>query len=106
MSLIDKILGNAAKSVEEPSITSNESQGTEERLTGKIIKLKRGIETGGWGFISSKEIPFTRIFFHWSALVQDTLNFTQLEEGMEVEFTPMRIPEKGYRALKVKVIQK
>lgn len=70
------------------------------RNVGKIIKLS----DEGWGFITSKEIPFTRIFFHWTSLVQDTLKFTELEEGMQVEFKAIEIPEKGFRAIKIKVI--
>lgn len=71
----------------------------------KVIKGKIFfISEDGFGFIQSKDIPFTRIFFHWQALRQDTLNFKDLEEGMEVEFIPEKHPERGYRAIKVKVI--
>lgn len=70
------------------------------RNIGKIIKLS----DEGWGFITSKEIPFTRIFFHWTSLIQETLKFTELEEGMQVEFKAIEIPEKGFRAIKIKVI--
>lgn len=75
-----------------------------ERMTGKITKLDLG-DKGGWGFISSKQKKFTRIFFHWSALTQDTLNFVELKKGMEVEFTPVEVPEKGWRAIRVRVIE-
>lgn len=71
------------------------------RVTGKIIKLSED----GWGFISSKDIKFTRIFFHWTSLKQDTLNFTLLKIGMKVEFTPIEIPDKGFRAIKIKVVE-
>ncbi len=73
----------------------------EKRITGKIKKLS----DEGWGFIYSKDIQFTRIFFHWSALIQDTLNFKELKTGMEVEFKPIEIPNQGWRATKIKVIQ-
>lgn len=72
----------------------------EERIEGKIIKVSEQ----GWGFISSRDIKFTRIFFHWSSLRQDTLNFTQLKNGMKVEFTPTNVPDKGWRAIKIKVL--
>ncbi len=78
----------------------NESPQVRERITGKIVK----ISPEGWGFIISKEIKFTRIFFHWSALNQDTLHFTELERGMEVEFEPLEVAEKGIRAIRIKVI--
>lgn len=74
----------------------------ERRVAGKIIKISKD----GWGFITSKEIPFTRIFFHWTGLKQETLKFTELEKEMHVEFTPIEIPDKGWRALKIEVIMK
>lgn len=72
------------------------------KLVGRIIKVSKG----GWGFISSRDIEFTRIFFHWSALKQDTLNFKELEVGMFVEFIPTKLEGRGYRAIQVKVIPK
>lgn len=73
---------------------------TEERVTGKIIYL----DEKGYGFITSQDIKFTRIFFHWTSLRQDTLKFTQLQKGMIVEFTPKENTDKGTRAIKIKVI--
>ena len=72
----------------------------QSRMTGKIIKLSKD----GWGFISTKEIKFTRIFFHWTSLVQDTKNFQELKLGMNVEFTPNQEEHRGWRAFKVKVL--
>ena len=79
---------------------------TEEkpRAVGRIIKVATG-EKGGYGFISSKDVPFTRIFFHWTSLKQDTLKFTELKVGMKVEFTPTEVEGKGWRAIKIKVLQ-
>ena len=71
-----------------------------KRVEGKIIK----VSDEGWGFISSRDIKFTRIFFHWTALLQNTKNFTELKMGMRVEFTPISIPEKGVRAVKINVL--
>jgi hypothetical protein len=51
----------------------------EHRIKGKIIK----VSDEGWGFISSKDIKFTRIFFHWTSLKQGTLNFTGLKNWYE-----------------------
>jgi len=73
-----------------------------EKISGRIIKVHKA----GWGFISSKEIEFTRIFFHWTSLRQDTLQFPELKTGMIVEFTPIKIPDKGYRAVHVMVTDK
>jgi len=93
------------KSKEDVEIVSNaESEipikPEEIRIVGKIIK----VSDEGWGFITSKEIKFTRIFFHWTSLKQDTLNFTELTNGMKVEFTPVQVENKGYRAIKIRVI--
>lgn len=72
-----------------------------KRIKGRIIHVEKD---GGWGFISSADIPFTRIFFHWTALTQDTLNFTQLEKNMMVEFTPKVFDGNKHRAIKMKVL--
>lgn len=73
----------------------------ETRIIGKITK----IDGKGWGFISSPQIEFTRIFFHWSALLQNTLNFKELKTGMKVEFSVIQAQDKGWRAVRVKVIE-
>jgi len=72
----------------------------EARVQGKIIK----VSSQGYGFISSKEIKFTRIFFHWTSLKQETLNFKDLKLGMKVEFTPVEIPGKGHRAIRIVIL--
>jgi len=76
-----------------------------KRVTGKIIKL----DSKGWGFINTHAIEFTRIFFHWSALRQDTLNFKLLKVGMQVEFTPIYAEkteehEGGWRARQITIL--
>lgn len=66
-------------------------------MTGKITKLDKA----GWGFISSRDKPFTRIFFHWSALSPLGPNFLELHKGMVVEFEVMELEGKGWRAIKI-----
>lgn len=90
------------KDSSEPSEQGDNSpiKPEDKRVTGKIIKVSED----GWGFISSKEIKFTRIFFHWTSLKQDTLKFTELKNGMKVEFTPAEIEGKGWRAIKISVL--
>jgi len=73
-----------------------------KKVNGRIIKISEK----GWGFISSKEIEFTRIFFHWTALRQDTLPFKELKAGMHCEFLPIQIQGRGWRAIHVKVVEK
>ena len=72
------------------------------KVIGKIIKLSKH----GWGFISSRDIEFTRIFFHWTALRQDTVLFPELQLGMFVEFTPVKLDNKGYRAVHIRVVER
>ena len=72
----------------------------EKRVRGKIIKVSED----GWGFISSKDIKFTRIFFHWTSLKQDTMKFQDLKNGIKVEFTPVEVEGKGWRAIKIRVV--
>jgi len=74
----------------------------DQRISGRIIKVSKQ----GWGFISSKEIEFTRIFFHWSSLRQNTLRFPEIRSGMIVEFTPIQVPGKGWRAIHVEITDK
>ena len=74
----------------------------DERKTGRIIK----VSSKGWGFISSRDIEFTRIFFHWTALKQNTLNFKELKTGMMVAFKPFQTTDKGYRAIDIEVIER
>jgi len=86
-------------------LTEQEYRGTMteiKKVVGRVIKVSRK----GWGFISSKEIEFTRIFFHWTALRQDTLPFLEVKAGMMAEFTPLKIEGKGYRAVHVRILEK
>ncbi len=93
-SALSKALGQ-----DEPSQSVTE-RAPEIRVIGKIIKVSEG----GWGFISSKEIKFTRIFFHWTSLRQDTKKFQDCKNGDRVEFTPIEVEGKGTRAIKIKVL--
>lgn len=80
-----------------------------DKITGKITKVHR---EGGWGFIISEEIKFTKFFFHWTGLSQDTLKFPELQAGMKVKFVPINLTEevkegekkRGPRAIKIEVI--
>jgi cold shock CspA family protein len=97
---LDKIFRNYPSEEDDtPTDTPN------EKIKGKIYHLNDDTKTGGYGFISSESIPFTRIFFHWQALENDTLHFIELRNGMEVEFKVFKHPELGYRAIKVRVIE-
>lgn len=73
----------------------------EERVQGRLTR----VDPRGFGFITSRDIPYTRIFFHWSGLLQSTLNFKDLQKGMTVEFNPFLLKDKGYRALRISVVE-
>lgn len=72
----------------------------EPKYRGKITKIHQD----GWGFISSKDKPFTRIFFHWSGLKHTTKNFTELHKGMHVEFELISYKDMGWRAINIEVL--
>jgi cold shock CspA family protein len=110
----DMVLKNLFSSKEEPEETISEEGISEERVTDKKIEGKIfHLSEKGWGFISSQEIEFTRIFFHWTGLDKDTMHFNELRRGMKVEFNPVHIKqvdeetgkEVGWRAIKIKVIE-
>jgi cold shock CspA family protein len=110
MSIIKRILGmengkgtTVNTTTREPhNFSHEEGQFQEKRIRGKVTR----VDPKGFGFIISRDIPFTRIFFHWSGLLQSTVNFAQLEKGMMVEFNPLLVPDKGYRALRIEVVNK
>lgn len=60
-------------------------------------------QKGGYGFISSPQLPFERIFFHWSGLRQDTLRFPDLRKRMQVSFQLQHNETDGFRGIKIKV---
>lgn len=71
-----------------------------ERIQGKIYHINRN----GYGFISTEEMKFTRIFFHWQSLKNTTKKFTELKRGMLVEFELLDRGEQGWAAIKIEVI--
>lgn len=82
----------------EPITVENLEQ-LPRRIRGEILHIDKDENKGGWGFIKSKDIPFTRIFFHWTYV--QTPAFLELTKGDSVEFTPQEDEEKGWRAIRV-----
>ena len=70
-------------------------------MTGTIVILNKR----GYGFINSRDLPFTRIFFHWTQLRPGTVRFPDLRKGMQVQFEPVEVEGQGTRAMRVEVIQ-
>lgn len=98
MSIFDKFL-DRFETEDEPEPQNIQTDKT--RYVGKIVKLDKG-----WGFIVSQDLPYTRIFFHWSALNQDTKRFTELEKGDMAEFEVLSIEGRGLRAIRMKILDK
>ena len=73
----------------------------EKRFVGKIILVNKR----GYGFISTKEVPFTRIYFHWTNLLPQTANFAELKRGDEVEFNLVHKEDGTYKAIKIDVFE-
>lgn len=99
---------------EEPEIIPSKTAQIGDTITGIITNIIHPDENtnkkGGYGFIASPQLPYERIFFHWSGLRQDTLRFPQLEKKMKIEFNlqysePSGTHEGGYRAIKIKVLK-
>lgn len=98
--LFENLREKLNKVADTPEVESTvDTTKEEKRINGKIIK----ISSEGYGFISSKEIPFKRIFFHWTSLRPDTVGFEKLRSGMKVSFVAFEVEDKGWRAIKIKV---
>lgn len=81
---------------------------TNKEVTGKIVHIN---DDKGFGFITSSEIKFERIFFHWTSLVLETKKFTELKLNMKVKCevyevfpTDEKPKQKGWRAIRIEVI--
>lgn len=68
-------------------------------MRGKIFAINQK----GYGFISSEEQPFTRIFFHWTHLATGT-RFIDLKKNQYVEFDLVDDDRGGYSAIRVSLI--
>lgn len=75
-----------------------------QKYTGTIFALNKD---RGFGFITSKhaDLRFKKIFFHWTALKNDTVEFTELKRGDEVEFETIELEDKGIRAINIDVLE-
>lgn len=89
--------------MKEAQIENNLPEPGEKIYNGKIIKVAKTGDNAGYGFLSSKEIPFTRIFFHWTGVRPDSTKFVDLKVGMKVSFVGQNQGDKGWKAIKIKV---
>jgi cold shock CspA family protein len=113
MNIFDRIAGNkdgkpitadTEESIKKEEIAKKEAR--EKRIQGKIIR----VDPRGFGFITSNDIPFERIFWHWTSLSFDTLRFPDIRRGMKVEFVPRHQgkdennKDKGWKAIRIEVV--
>jgi cold shock CspA family protein len=70
--------------------------GADKRLEGKVILVNKR----GYGFISCKDVPYTRIYFHWTNLIPQ-INFADLRRGDTVDFILEKKDDGTYKAIKV-----
>jgi len=89
------------KEAEKEARVHLQDEHEEDQIEGRIIK----VSDRGYCFLISKDIPFTRIFLHWTALKSDTLHFTELRKGMIIRFTPQETKNHGFRAIKAEVVK-
>jgi|SRR5690606_35368231 len=88
---------NKIQKISEEALT--ELIETAKRIRGSVI----GVSSRGFGFIETKEIPFTRIYFHWSAL--RNIHFSELKYKDRVEFEVIEVADKGLRAISIMKIE-
>lgn len=87
---------------------AKEKAEAEKRIQGRIIK----VDPKGYGFIISPELPFERIFFHWSSLRTNTLRFPELRRGMTAEFVARdqgkndKGENLGYKAIRIMIVDR
>lgn len=75
----------------------------------KLIRGKIFYVGKGYAFLESEVIPYKRIFLHWQNLDHNTLDFTELERGMELEFRAVetkndKTGKMEWRAQKARVV--
>lgn len=93
------ITDNATDEMKDAIMANIEKNGV--RYIGKVVSLNER----GFGFIISKDIKFTKIFFHWTALKQNTTNFADLKKGETVEFSIREVTDKGKQAVQIEVVK-
>ena len=105
MSIWDKMNDLTKGKIKELDELKNTAK-PKDVIQGTITNIVTGNEKkkGGYGFIASPDLPFERIFFHWSGLRQDTLRFPDLKKRMRVEFQLQKDEVNGYRAIKIFVL--
>lgn len=99
-SAFTKVADNATDEMKEAIMANTEKNGAPRHI-GKVVSLNER----GFGFIISKDVKFTKIFFHWTALKQNTTNFADLKKGATVEFSIREVPDKGKQAVQIEVVK-
>jgi cold shock CspA family protein len=107
MGIFDRISKIGQPLVQDtPESVKKEKAAKDKRIQGKIIR----VDPRGFGFITTNEMPFERIFWHWTSLTQDTLKFPAIKRGMKVEFVPRHQgkdelgKDRGFKAIRIEII--
>lgn len=74
----------------------------DKRIEGKVIVINKR----GFGFISSIKVPYTRIYFHWTNLVPQTINFAEIKRSDPVDFILEKKSDGTYKAIKIDVLER
>ena len=80
---------------------------TNKRIQGKIFSIN---EKKGYGFITSLELEFEKIYFYWSNLVNGISFKTDLKKGTLVEFDLVWVEAKegrpaGWNAFRIDLVR-
>ena len=67
--------------------------------TGIVIRINK---SKGWGFVITEDVPFTKIFFHWTELTSN-INFLEVNRKDKFVFDVMK-GDNGYRAINIRKV--
>ena len=70
----------------------------QKRIVGRISHLNKR----GWGVLISEELPFQKIFFHWTNL-DKSIDFRTLSKKTKLSFVPVTSERGGYKAIHIKL---
>jgi cold shock CspA family protein len=96
MGIMDNMFGKKVIDDKEYELEDGKSP----KYEGKVIY----VSDKGWGFVTTRDIPFTKIFFHWTFIDKDQKNFTEWKKGDKVEFYTRSVEGMGLQAINIKQI--
>lgn len=83
-----------------------QEEASKAQVGDNLVGVINNVRKEGYGFITSEQLPFERIYFHWTGLRQDTLRFPEVKKRMRVEFQLQYDKfRNSYIAIKIKVME-